>query len=358
MVSFKKPLVLREYPIPAKIEPGAALVRIKIAGICGTDVHLWNGQLPIPTPVILGHETLGVIEKIGEELEEDWVGNPLKKGDRITWAAGRYCGKCYHCRVLEQPTRCLKRKAYGISFPSEEPPHILGGYSEYIYLLPNTAIFKVPDTLPSETVIGAGCGLATAVHGVERVDVKWGDTVLVQGTGPVGLAALALSKDRGARKIIMVGGPAHRLKIAKRFGADEIIDIERTRNQEERIKKVKKMTDNIGVDVVLECVGIPQAVPEGLEMVRDGGKYLVLGHYGDAGEIPINPHVFTRKQMKLYGSWAYLPRHMWQGIRFLNDRRKQFPFETLITHRFPLEKADQALQTTAKWRSAKTVIEP
>src|SRR5689334_1285635 len=131
---FRAPLQLRELELPASPEPGAALVRVEMAGICGTDVHLWKGELPIPLPVILGHETVGRIERLGSEPTEDWRGNPLKVGDRICWASSISCGTCYYCRVKGQPTRCTSRKAYGISYCANEPPHLRGGYAEKILL--------------------------------------------------------------------------------------------------------------------------------------------------------------------------------------------------------------------------------
>src|SRR5215470_14986147 len=105
MTNYEAPLEIREFPLPQSIEPGAALVRVKLAGICGTDVHLWHGQLPIPLPVILGHETVGFIEQIGEGLRKDWSGNPLSTGDRITWSSSINCNECYYCRTKPQPTR-------------------------------------------------------------------------------------------------------------------------------------------------------------------------------------------------------------------------------------------------------------
>jgi len=357
MPDFHQPLEVRSYPLPDEIEAGAALVRVEMAGICGTDVHLWKGQLPIPRPIILGHETVGLIARLGEGVERDWTGAPLAEGDRVTWSAGRLCGLCYNCSVLRQPTRCLNRSAYGISFASDEPPHFSGGYAEYIYLRPGTAIFKLEDVSP-EAVLGAGCALVTAIHGLERMQVGWGDKVVVQGSGPVGLAALAVAKSSGASETTVIGGPAERLELAREFGAEHTINIDEVPEPAARLNQVMRLTGGRGADAVIECVGIPTAVAEGLEMCRDGGKYLVLGHYGDAGTTPLNPHVITRKQLTVYGSWASEPRHMAAAIDFLRKQGERFPFDRLISHRFPLDQAFEALQTTARWSSSKSVIVP
>ena len=355
---FNAPLQLREFPLPAQLEPGAALVRTEMAGICGTDVHLWKGELPMKLPVILGHETVGRIERLGEGLERDWSGQPLRVGDRVTWNSTTSCGQCFYCAVKKQPTRCPQRRAYGIGYRCDEPPHFLGGYAEFHYLRPRASIFKLPDDLPTEAVIGAGCALITAIHGVERTGIAWQDTVVVQGAGPVGIAALAVARSAGAGEIIVIGGPKHRLEMARRFGADHVIDLDAMDGPAARIAAVRALTGGHGADAVLECVGLPAAVPEGMEMCRDGGKYLVLGHYCDAGPVSFNPHIITRKQLQVSGSWSSEPRHLQAAIEFLRRNQERFPFASMVTHRFALEQANEALATTAQWLAAKSVLVP
>ncbi|MEW5980051.1 MAG: zinc-binding dehydrogenase, partial [Acidobacteriota bacterium] len=248
--------------------------------------------------------------------------------------------------------------AYGISYNCDEAPHAHGGYSEYIYLRPGPAVFKLEETLPTERVIGAGCALVTAIHGVERMGIEWGDTVVVQGAGPVGLAVLAVAVDRGAAKVIVVGGPEARLQTAKEFGASECVNIDERRSALERMEFVRHATRGFGADAVIECVGLPEVVPEGLEMVRDGGRLLVLGHYGDAGTVPFNPHWITRKQLTVLGAWGSEQRHMDLALKFLRNKAGRFPFERLVTHRFRLDQASQAIETTARWQSTKSVIVP
>ena len=354
---FQLPLEIRDYPLPKNIGSGAALVKVEMAGVCGTDVHLWKGQLPIPCPIILGHETVGTIVRLGEGLSTDWTGTALNEGDRVTWSAGMRCGHCRFCTVYRVPTRCSNRSAYGISFSSDIAPHFSGGYADFIYLRPGTSIFKLSD-IATETVIGAGCALVTAIHGLERVGVGWGDSVVIQGSGPVGLASLAIAKSSGALNTIVIGGPHARLEIATAFGADQTIDIDELRDPAERLGRVRQLTGGYGADAVIECVGSPSVVAEGFEMCRDGGKYLVLGHYGDAGSAPINPHVITRKQLTVYGSWASEPRHMERAIEFLKAQSDRFPFGRLVSHRFSLDDTFEALQTTSKWASSKSVVVP
>jgi threonine dehydrogenase-like Zn-dependent dehydrogenase len=243
-----------------------------------------EGQLPIPRPNILGHETVGIIEKCGETLKHDWRGIPLQKGDRVTWSSSLACGYCFYCKEKRQPTRCLNRKACGISYNCDEPP--LQRRLRRVYLpAPWYSDLQTTNHLSTERVIGAGCALVTAIHGIERMGLNWGDVVVVQGAGPVGLAALAVALDHGASRVIVIGGPEERLKTARRFGASECLNIEQLASADKRIQRVRELTRGHGADAVIECVGSPEVVPEAIEMCRDGAKFLVLGHYGDAGEV-------------------------------------------------------------------------
>ena len=358
LTAYRQTLQLSEYPVPPELGPGECLVRVEMAGICGTDVHLWLGQLPIPLPVILGHETVGRIERLGSGLNKDWRGVPISIGDRITWASSIVCGECFYCRLKRQPTRCLSRKAYGISYSAAEAPHLRGGYAQYILLRKGTAIFWLPDTLKTESVVGGGCALITAVHGLERAPVNFGDSVVIQGSGPVGLAALALARDSGAERIVVIGAPDHRLELARHFGADEVVSIEAVPDVSRRRELVLDKTGGYGADLVIECAGYPATVPEGMELCRDGGTYLVLGQYADAGNIEINPHTITRKQLRIIGSWAFEPRHLHLALRFLEDAHWGKLFASEVSHRFPLQEASEALETVRRHRSTKAVIVP
>ncbi len=358
LVEYQKPLELREYPVPNELAPGELLVRVDMAGICGTDVHLWLGQLSIPLPVILGHETVGTVEGSGPGPVADWNQQPIAIGDTITWASSIVCGKCYYCVEKHQPTRCLSRKAYGISYCADDAPHLRGGYADYIVLRKGTSLFRLPESLPGAAVIGGGCALMTAIHGLERAPVRKGDTVVIQGAGPVGLAALALARDSGAEKIILIGAPQHRLELGKQFGADYVISIEEHADAASRRELILQQTGGHGADLVIECVGYPAAFAEGLDLGRDGATFLVLGQYANAGNISMNPHTITRKQLNIVGSWAFEPRHVAHGLKWLAETDWKRRFASEVTHRFPLERANEALQTVKQHLSGKAVIVP
>jgi threonine dehydrogenase-like Zn-dependent dehydrogenase len=357
MGAFNAPIELREYPVPDRLADGDVLVEVTLAGVCGTDVHLHQGQLDVPLPLIMGHETVGRVAAIGGEAD-DWLGAALAIGDRVSWTVGRPCGECLYCRLHRLPSRCVNRKAYGVNTPCDRPPHWLGGYAQYHHLRAGTAIFKLADDLRSESLIGAGCALVTCVHGFERMPLQWAESVVVQGAGPVGLAALALASDAGARPIIVIGGPADRLERCRRFGADVTIDIDEVTNADKRRGIVLEHTNGLGADVVVECVGHPAAVAEGWPLARDGGRYLVLGQYCDAGPTQLNPHLITRKELQVFGSYGSEPHHWARALEFLRVRSERFAFHELITHRFALDQVNEALAAVAAWKTGKAVIEP
>jgi threonine dehydrogenase-like Zn-dependent dehydrogenase len=357
MAAFNRPIEVRELPLPADLAPGDVLVRVTMAGICGTDVHLHKGQLPVPLPLIMGHETVGTVAAIGGEAA-DWHGTPLRAGDRVSWTVGMPCGTCRYCRFHRLPSRCMNRRAYGVNTPCDRPPHLLGGYAEFHHLRAGTAIFRLADDLPTESLIGAGCALVTAVHAFEKMPLRWAESCVIQGAGPVGLAALAIASDAGARPIIVIGGPADRLERCRRFGADVTIDLDEVRDPDKRRGIVLEHTHGLGADVVIECAGVPAAVQEGWPLARDGGRYMVLGQYCDAGPVPLNPHLITKKELEVYGSYGSEPHHWSKALEFLRARGGRFPFHELITHRFGLEQVNEALAAVAGWKTGKAVICP
>jgi threonine dehydrogenase-like Zn-dependent dehydrogenase len=172
------------------------------------------------------------------------------------------------------------------------------------------------------------------------------------------MAAVAIAHLSGASKVIAIGGPAHRLEQALAFGAGEVVSIDEANTVEARRQRVMNATGGFGADMVIECVGHPQAVPEGLELCRDGGAYLVLGQYADAGNVSFNPHTITRKQLRLAGSWGFEPRHVDRALRLLENAKYRELFERQVTHRFRLDQANEALETVRSLQSGKALIRP
>ncbi len=364
MVGFQKPFEIRLYPLPNEVEPGAVLVKMLMAGVCGTDVHTWLGHTGgkiLSFPVILGHENVGEIVEMGGELR-DWTGLPLKKGDRITWPTtiGTYCYQCFNCTVAGIPNKCLQRKTYGAGVTSEQPPHFLGGWAEYCYLYPRTSLFKLPEQMALEALVASGCAAPTMVHAAEKADIHVGDTVVVQGSGAVGLFGIVVAKENGAGKVIVVGGPQDRLRMARRWGADYTVDIDEVKGPEERVHLVKEQTlSRYGADVVLECSGVPAAFEEGVQYARDGGKYVVVGQFMNAGPAPnFHPFWVTFKEVTVKGSYSWEPKHTARAVALIDRIQNKYPLQEIVSHKFTLEHATEAIQAVRDWRTMKAVLVP
>jgi threonine dehydrogenase-like Zn-dependent dehydrogenase len=355
---FNAPLALESAPMPDP-QPGAVVARVELAGVCGTDVHLHHGNLPIPLPLILGHEAVGRVEQLGTGVETDFSGNPLRVGDLVAWSSNIPCGTCYWCVVAGERTLCETRKVYGVNQRFDQFPRLSGGWAEAIYLQPGSAIFRLPDGVTAEQAISLGCAGPTAVHGVlDIAGITAGDTVVVQGSGPVGIASAMYAHLAGASRVIVVGGPAGRLDLAREIGVgDAHIDIFEFPDPAERVRLVLDATPgHRGADVVLECTGVPEAVGEGWEMARRGGTYLALGQYTDRGSVPLNPHVITRKQLRIVGSWAFAEKHYRGYVESLPHLAARFDLPRLIT-RYPLAAANEALADMAAGRVMKPVLD-
>lgn len=352
----EEPLEVRELPDPA-LKEGAVLLETVASEVCGTDVHLWHGRLEgVPYPIVPGHVSVGrVVEVRG--VETDALGAPLAPGDVVTFLdVHETCHACYQCLVARQPNRCPERRVYGITYSAEEGP--LGGWAERILLKPGVRILKLRAGLEPDDVIGGGCGLFTGFAAVERSGLALADTVLVQGSGPVGLAAAAFARLRGAGRLLMIGAPEARLALGRRMGVDETFDLGAT-TMEERKAAVLDATVGRGVDVVLEATGNPEALPEGLALLRDGGTYVVAGHYTDAGPVALNPHTdVNRKHARVLGQWGTEFHHVVRALEMLARHREQLPFREVIGRRYGLGEAQAALEDVEALRVTKAVIVP
>lgn len=334
--------VIRKYPIP-KPKKETLLLRQVLCGVCGTDVHVYNGHLSgLSYPIILGHEIVGKVEELGEGVNVDTIGRPLSEKDLIILVPGLYCGKCYMCRILKEPGNCLNEAGYGFMGPADKEPYFLGGFGEYVYVAyPNSDFLKT--NLPPKIAVLLE-PLSIGINCAEKGGIKTGDIVVIQGSGAIGLFALVSAKESGASKVIVIGGPKKRLDLAKRLGANVTIDINEIRDPKERVSMVKSETSmGLGADVVIECTGIPATVPEGLEMVRPCGRFVEAGHYTDNGTCAINPHLhLLRKSMTITSVYGSELSHFVRGLSLLESRK--YPFEEIISHILPLERVMDAIK--------------
>lgn len=346
-----RPFAIEHIPIPP-LTDGAVLGRIIAAGVCGTDVHILHGHVKIKTPAILGHENVCRVEGIGGNKPLfDITGKPVHVGDVITWLP-KSCMKCYSCTILGDQSKCERRIGYGGWLPADQHPYLVGGFAEYVWLLPESDIVAIPPDVSPDAVV-LGDALRVMVHGLENIGgLEYGDTVVVQGCGAVGMMGMLLARDAGAGKVIVIGAPAARLALASDMGADETIDITQM-PAPDRLARIMALTNNRGADVVFECAGVPAAVAEGLEMVRINGRYLIAGHYGDAGTVPINPHTINRKQITIKGAWSAANKHFLRGLNLL----RRMPVDKLVT-RFSLDEVNEAVIAAEKQEALKAVIVP
>jgi len=350
------PVELREFPEPA-LEPGSVLLRTLYSEVCGTDVHIWHGRLSgVPYPIIPGHVSVGVADKVRGELR-GIDGRRVAEGERLVFFdVHRTCGRCRACTVTRTPTRCESRRVYGITDPADEG--LFGGWAEAIYLEPGVAIAALPASVPPETYISGGCGLITAVHAIERAALVLGDTVLVQGTGAVGLSVIALARLSGATRVIAFGAPADRLALAAAMGADTVVDIEHT-PPPERLQMVRDLTGGAGVDVAIEAAGSARAVEEALDLIRDGGRYVIAGHYTDAGPSAINVHQqINRKHLEIRGCWGSEAGHFVRALRVLERHHTTIPWRAIGAKTYALSELNQALADAEAMRLPKALVTP
>jgi L-iditol 2-dehydrogenase len=356
MPAPRQPIELREFPRP-DLPPGSALLRTARAEVCGTDVHLWHGRLAgVPYPIIPGHVSAGTLDAVRGPLTTV-DGAPLREGDRVVFFdVHRTCGRCRACTVHRTPTRCPSRRVYGITDPSAEG--LFGGWAQAIYLEPGVSIARLPDSVTFDDYIGGGCGLLTAVHILERAALRPGDSVLVQGTGAVGLSVIALARAGGAAAIHAIGAPADRLSLAGRMGADHVYDLDSTTAVERR-DALRSRTFGEGVDVAVEAAGSSRAFEEGLDLVRDGGRYVVAGHYTDAGPATINVHQqINRKHLEIRGCWGSEPGHFVRALAILARSANTVPWREIGTRAYPLASVQQALADAEAMRVTKAVVDP
>ena len=341
------PIEIREFPEP-DLPPGGALLRTAFSEVCGTDVHLWHGRLAgVPYPIIPGHVTTGTLDAVRGSLA-DVQGRPIREGDRVAFFdVHRTCGRCLACTVHRTPTRCPSRRVYGITDPAADG--LLGGWAEKVYLEPGVVVATLPDAVSFEAYIGGGCGLLTSVHIIERAGIALGDTVVVQGAGAVGLCTAALARRSGAGQVIVIGAPADRLMLARAMGADVVIPFDGT-TPDERLTRVKDLTRGLGADIVVEAAGSARAIEEGVQFARNGGAYVIAGHYTNVGDSSINAHEdLNRKHLDIRGCWGSEVRHFLRALGALERYRDEVPWERIGAATYGLGEINQAL---ARRRSA------
>lgn len=318
------------------------LMKVELVGVCGSDPAIFNGKTtrgPRPYPLILGHEIVGRIAAIGEKAKKRWG---VAEGDRAVIEYSFGCGKCRSC-LSGSYNLCEEGYAYGSMISCQNPPHLFGGYSEYVYLHPRAMVHKIGEEISPEVGVLICAVLGNAVRWLRQIGgVSFADPVVIIGPGQQGIAGVAIAKEAGAHPIILLG-LAHdkkRLEIAQRFGADRVINID----QENPQKIVHELTNGLMAKVVMDVSGNPAAADLAISLAGKKGTVVMPGLYkGQKAALDLDQII--RREIKIYGVLSHDFRAVIPAIHLA--RKGSYPFAELITHRLPLAEAERAIALVA-----------
>jgi len=361
-------LEMREFEVP-KVQKDGMLIKVEACGICGTDKHMFNGNTGmVDFPIIPGHEFAGTIVELGENYKESMLmvdeTLELKVGDKVIIGPGtKGCGKCPTClKYPDKPLLCQNRFRYGHS-RCTEAPYFLGGYSQYLYVMPDSWVFKMPEGMSFDLAAMAepACIALSVLERASEGDLPslghgmgLGRTVAVIGAGPIGMLIMAAFKHAGAGKIIAIDMIPKKLEMAKEFGADMTIDAKLP--IEEKQKLIMEANGGELCDVVVESAGAPIAFREAIELIRRGGTVIEAGHFTDGGDVSVNPYMICQKDCQIKGVWANHPAIFRDALNFFD--RSSVKIEKLITHRFGINDVVKAMRAAGSSDVGKVMIKP
>ena len=340
----RRPFELREFPVPTP-EPGAILVKVNMANVCGSDLHIWRGDYDVsrgqsePFCLSIGHEMAGEIAQLGEGVTHDSAGQPLQVGDRIVYQSFCPCGRCRSCQRRTTP-RCAD--ALRFRSPPDQYPHSNAAYGQYYYLNQGQAVFKIPENVPDDLAGPANCALAQVIAAYQSGNVGLGDHVVIQGAGGLGINGVAVARELGVRQIIVIDGIESRLELAREFGADETLLLAEYPEPDARVKRVKELTDGWGADAVLEVSGLAAVVPEGLAMLCQGGTYLEVGNINQGRRVGLDPSILVHGGKSMLGIMWYEPNCLHQALELLSTKGDVYPFDRILSHHYAMRDIDQA----------------
>ena len=337
-------LILDDKPVPTA-GPGEAVIRITTTTICGTDVHILNGEHPVAPGRIIGHEPVGVIETLGAGV------TGYRVGQRVIVGAITPCGQCHSC-LDDHRSQCGGHAMGGWRFGNT----IDGAQAEYL-LVPHAAanLTPVPDNLTDEQVLMCPDIMSTGFGGAENGEIKIGDTVAVFAQGPIGLCATAGAKLRGATRIIAVDGIPDRLVMAKRMGADITINFRNV----DPVAEIMRLTDGRGVDVAIEALGTQQTFESCLRVLKPGGVLSSLGVYSGKLSLPVDAFAAGLGDHRIVTTLC--PGGKERMRRLINVVASgRVDLGSLVTHRFKLDQIEEAYELFANQRGGvlKVAITP
>ena len=342
-------ILVEEIDVP-ELEPGSILLRNTGGAVCGSDLHGWRGDGDQPmrkNRYVGGHECTGVVDTLTGGITTDSLRRPLKEGDRVVFPFFFPCQRCYQCAQGEMHA-CTFRGHPRMSGDSwEDYPYCDGGFAQYYKLPPNHWVFKAPDEIPDAALATANCSLTQVTWALHQANLRFGDTVVVQGAGGLGIYACAIAADSGASQVIAIDGQQARLDLASRCGATSTIDMNEYPTPESRVERVMELTRGVGADVVVEVVGIAAAALEGLDMVRKGGRFVDVGNIsGGSFVLPGNKLIVN--QVHWIGIMHYNPWTLEAATNWLVKVKDKYPLFDLVSHTYPLTQINEAFET-AEW---------
>lgn len=354
LIGGNKALEIRERTVPLP-GPGCITVAVVRAGVCGTDPHLWLGHGPIKEEVVLGHEGLGRITELGDGVATDHAGQTIAIGDVVFWNPIRPCMRCYNCTVTKDQTGCIN----GTFWSPADQEMVWASYTEFANLLPNNAFYKVNQNVPLDAYIAMGCALPTMCQAIDNlgpIEPCW--NIVVQGAGPVGLAAVMLAKIAGCSNIACIESNSKRLERAKDFGATLLLNMEEYKSKYDRAQCIKSAFGIGGVDVVIECSGSINAFDEGIDLLARNGRYVLVGTWAGESKVTVSPFHIVQNALKIIGTTYASPDCYYKAIKLVTTHWQRFPLVECITHRYNLEDVEKAFETVVAGEAIKACIYP
>jgi len=341
-----------EYEVPQPV-PGGLIAQVTQTNVCGSEVHMWKGEFG-RRGIMPGHEMAGIIHALGPGVTKDWAGVPAKEGDRIAPVYYTVCNRCENC-VDGNQAGCVNR-VMGAAHP-DKPPHFTATFATHYFIKPEQHFYRIPDNVPDLIAASANCAMSQVFWALDRGRLAYGEKLLVLGAGGLGLHAMAIAKARGAM-VIAIDGVDRRLAQAKRFGADETIDLRQYPNPKDRQTRMRELTGGKGPDVVLEVAGIPEAFIDSVNLVRNGGRVLELGNISGGLTAPIAPSMVTFKSIEIHGIATYPPHYLKKSLDFLSAHMNRYPYLELCDAKFSLSRAAEALDKSERREITRAALFP
>ncbi len=332
-----KKLEMQVFELP-EIGDDDGLLKVERVGVCGSDPGIYAGRPtrgPRPYPIILGHEIVGRVVQLGKTAQ---TRTGVADGDRVVLEYAFGCGTCDAC-MAGRYTLCERNYTYGSMISCREPPHLFGGYSEYVYIHPRSMIHKIGDDISPDVGVLICAVLGNGIRWLRQIGgVSIGQAAVIIGPGLQGISATAVAKESGAAPIIVVGlsKDRSRLEMARRFGADETVNADET----DPVATVKGITHGKMADIVMDVTGSPSGAALALSLAGKGATFVLPGLYKEKVVMDLNHAVVN--EIKILGVYSHDFRAVRPAIKMVETR--QFPFEDLISHRFPLEDAEKAIR--------------